>query len=172
MFTSTWIPQPSLDEMSRFVADREHLDGAIIEFGSWEGRSTIAIASGTAQPVLAVDHWQGTPGDRLTREPAQKADIFARFQSNTAGHPNIVPTQMTIEEFMTSWDKPIKFLHIDADHAYEPVKEQIEWAKALMISGGIMCGDDYSSNWPGVVKAVNECLPAHGVHHVMWIQEF
>jgi len=172
MFTSAWIPQASLDLMTRLVRDREHMDGAIIEFGAWEGRSTIAIAHGTSQDVIAVDHWRGNPGDHLTEPIAATTDVYARFRDNTRHLPNIVPAMMDVAEFMESWEGPIKFLHIDADHNYEPVKQQIEWAKPLMVKRGIMCGDDYSSNWPGVVEAVNECLPSHGVHHVMWMQEF
>lgn len=172
MFTSTWIPTPTLERLTGLVQEREHLDGHIIEFGSWEGRSTIAIALGTNQPVLAVDHWQGTPGDRLTEIPAKHDNIYARFLDNVEDYPHIRPMVMTTEQFMESWDRPIKFLHIDADHNYEPVKAQIEWAKPLMVKGGVMCGDDYSSNWPGVVQAVNEALPAHHVEIVMWVQEF
>lgn len=171
-FTSTWIPEPTLQRLTNMVRDREELDGAIIEFGSWEGRSTIAIAQGTDQPVLAVDHWQGTPGDPLTYDPAQADDIYARFLANTDEYDNIKSVIMSTEEFMDIWTKPIKFLHIDADHNYHPVKAQIEWAKTLMVPGGVMCGDDYSANWPGVVQAVNESLPAYHVEIVMWIQEF
>lgn len=171
-FTSTWIPEPTLQRLTQLVREREHLDGAIIEFGAWEGRSTIAIAEGTEQPVRAVDHWQGTPGDPLTFDPARADDIYLRFLHNTAGHDNIHPVVMSTEAFMAKFDQPIKFLHIDADHNYEPVKKQIEWAKRLMVPGGVMCGDDYSANWPGVVKAVNETLPAHHVEIVMWVQEF
>jgi hypothetical protein len=171
-FTSAWIPSPTLRQLTHLVAAREHLDGAIIEFGAWEGRSTIAIGSGTMQDVIAVDHWQGNLGDPWTEPHAQTQDIYARFTQNTAHLPNIIPAVMRIEDFMDSWDSPIKFLHIDADHNYHPVKEQIEWAKPLMVEGGIMCGDDYSHNWPGVVQAVNETLPEHRVEIVMWMQDF
>lgn len=172
MFTSAWIPGHTLIRLGDFVAERTQLDGHIIEFGSWEGRSTVAIAQRTNEPVLAVDHWQGTPGDSLTYDPAQEDNIYARFLDNVEGYPNVRPMVMSTEQFMDTWDRPIKFLHIDADHNYEPVKAQIEWAKPLMVQGGIMCGDDYAARWPGVVQAVNECLPAHHVETVMWVQEF
>ncbi|HEY7823857.1 MAG TPA: class I SAM-dependent methyltransferase [Acidimicrobiia bacterium] len=172
MFTSAWIPGETLERMTGLVRDRSHLDGAIIEFGSWEGRSTIAIALGTEEPVLAVDHWRGNPGDEHTEPYAAAEDIYARFLRNTQDYPNIIPVRRPIEEFMSGYSEPIKFLHIDADHNYGPVRDQIEWARPLMVGGGIMCGDDYASTWPGVVQAVNECLPSHHVERVMWMQEF
>ena len=171
-FTSAWIPETTLTRLSQFTRERQHLDGAVIEFGAWEGRSTIAIASGTSDDVIAVDHWRGNPGDEHTEPFAEAEDIYARFRSNTAHLPNIVPAVMDVDQFMAQFAGSIKFLHIDADHNYQPVRDQIEWAKPLMVDGGIMCGDDYSSNWPGVVQAVNECLPAHHVETVMWVQEF
>lgn len=172
MFTSAWIPEPTLARLSDLVAEREHLDGSVIEFGAWEGRSTVAIASGTSGVVYAVDHWRGNPGDIHTEPVARTEDIYSRFLDNIEGIDNIRPVVMDTHEFMTAWTDPIKFLHIDADHTYEAVREQIEWAKRLMVPGGVMCGDDYSSNWPGVVQAVNETLPAHHVEIVMWVQEF
>lgn len=172
MFTSAWIPEPTLETLTRMVQEREQLSGAIIEFGAWEGRSTIAIAQGTTQPVIAVDHWRGNPGDMHTEPAATEHDIYSRFLHNTRNYPNIQPVHMNIDDFMAQWDQPIKFLHIDADHNYGPVKGQVEWAKPLMVEGGIMCGDDYSSNWPGVVQAVTETLPQHRVEIVMWVQEF
>lgn len=172
MFTSAWIAAPTLERITGMVREREHLGGSILEFGSWEGQSTIAIAQGTSQPVIAVDHWKGNPGDKYTEPFAKSDDIYARFLQNVEQYDNIHPMVTSTEQFMDTWTKPIKFLHIDADHNYGAVKEQIEWAKSLMVSGGIMCGDDYSSNWPGVVAAVNETLPAHHVEIAMWLQEF
>lgn len=172
IFTSAWIPEASLEEITRMVRERANLGGAIIEFGAWEGRSTIAIALGTEEPVLAVDHWRGNPGDRHTEPFAAAEDIHARFLENTRDYPQIRAVRLPTEEFMATWTEPIKFLHIDADHTYEAVRDQIEWAKPLMVEGGVMCGDDYAASWPGVVQAVNQTLPAHHVHRVMWIQEF
>lgn len=172
IFTSAWIPTPTLKRLTELVQQREHLPGAIIEFGSWEGRSTIAIASGTTQPVFAVDHWKGNTGDEHTEPVAQANDIYARFRYNTQWHKNIQPVVTDIDAFMVAWGEPIKFIHIDADHNYGPVKRQIQWAQQYMVPGGVMCGDDYSPNWPGVVNAVDECLPQRRIEIVMWVQEF
>lgn len=172
MFTSSWIPEHTLNRLTALVKEREHLHGAVIEFGAWEGRSTIAIAAGTTGTVHAVDHWKGNPGDIHTEPVAAEHDIYARFLTHTTGMTHIKPVVTSTEQFMAHWNQPIKFLHIDADHNYEAVAAQIEWAKPLMVEGGVMCGDDYSANWPGVVQAVNETLPAHHVELVMWLQEF
>jgi hypothetical protein len=47
-------------------------------------------------------------------------------------------------------------IYIDASHDYESVKTDIlSWFPKLK-TGGIICGDDYITGWPGVVRAVNE----------------
>jgi hypothetical protein len=47
-------------------------------------------------------------------------------------------------------------VYIDASHEYEYVKQDIlNWLPKVKL-GGIICGDDYTRGWPGVVLAVNE----------------
>jgi predicted O-methyltransferase YrrM len=57
----------------------------------------------------------------------------------------------------------IKFdlIHIDAEHEYSAVKNDIENYWNLLNEDGVMICDDYSSNWPGVVKAVDELVRTH-----------
>jgi hypothetical protein len=44
---------------------------------------------------------------------------------------------------------------LDADHSYESTKQDILWAQR--VGAKIICGHDYSSRFPGVVRAVEEC---------------
>lgn len=167
-FTSAWIDVSTLHMMKQFVIDRQHLDGAIIEFGCWEGRSITYLADATNETVHAVDHWQGNAGN-FTSDIAKERDVYAAFLENTQEFKNVMPHKESTEAFMAKWTKPIKFLHLDADHNYLPLKEQIEWALPLMVSGGVLCGDDYSEKWPGVMQAVDELLPNREIHSAMWI---
>lgn len=53
-------------------------------------------------------------------------------------------------------DESLDFVYIDANHAYNYVKQDIqEWSKKVRI-GGIISGHDYDMVHPDVVKAVNE----------------
>ena len=47
-------------------------------------------------------------------------------------------------------------MYIDASHEYEYVIEDIKHWLPKVKKGGIICGDDYISGWPGVIQAVNE----------------
>jgi len=51
------------------------------------------------------------------------------------------------------------------------VKRQIEWILPKLSPGAVLCGDDYSQRWPGVVQAVDELLPGASVEQFMWIYQ-
>lgn len=170
-FTETWIPEQTLQRLGQLVRETENVPGAVIEFGVWEGRSFVAIAEAAAPRIAhAVDHWQGSVSDSdPTLQMARERDVRSAFLANTAHLNNVTAHQMHSDDFMAKWSKPIAFLHLDADHGYESVKRQIEWAVPLLSYGGVLCGDDYSDRWPGVVRAVNESLSGVTVEHYMWI---
>lgn len=63
------------------------------------------------------------------------------------------------------------FVFIDGDHNYEAVAEDIRTWRPLLAPGGILAGDDYSHEFPGVQRAVREAFGADGyrVHGTTWI---
>jgi hypothetical protein len=172
-YTETWIPEVTLSRLQDLVRSTERKRGAVLEFGVWEGRSLVAIAEAAAPRLVhAVDHWRGSlSDDDMTLGLAQERDVFAAYTENTAHLDNVMTHRVDTVEFMSGWSNPISFLHLDADHGYESVKAQILWAKRLLIRGGVLCGDDFSDRWPGVVNAVRDTLPAATVEHYMWIYQ-
>ena len=60
--------------------------------------------------------------------------------------------------FYSSYDgETLAMTFIDADHTYEGVKEDIDWAVRSGVP--IISGHDYSDAFPGVVRVVNETFP-------------
>lgn len=59
---------------------------------------------------------------------------------------------------------------IDSNHNYEHVAQDIALWKPHMLSGGILAGDDYSENFPGVMRAVKEAFgTAFEVRGTTWL---
>lgn len=138
------------------VARTEGVAGRVVEVGCWEGRSTVVLANAVAPDVVhAVDTWRGSPGE-ISASLAQERDVFAQFTENiaalTAG--NVAPHRTGWRTYFTSDTSPIRFLHIDAEHSYDEVRDNIETAKPLIAPGGIIAGDD--AHHEPVMRAVHE----------------
>jgi predicted O-methyltransferase YrrM len=153
-FTERWFceeSQSALEGLYRTVAD---LDGAVIEVGSWEGRSTLALSKACYPHTLhAVDTWEGSPGE-ISATLAADRDVHATFVDNMRrlSKGNVEPHRMGWREFFASWDQPIRLLFIDAEHSYVEVRDNIEAALPLMVPGGIVCGDD--NHHPPIQRAI------------------
>lgn len=143
-FTEEWFSEASQQALAELARATDGLDGAVIEIGCWEGRSTIALA-GAVHPaeVYAVDTWQGSPGE-ISETLAGERDVYDTFRRNIAEgtNGNVLPYRVDWRAFMSRWNDPIRFVHIDATHTYTEVVDNIEAVRPHIVPGGIICGDD------------------------------
>jgi predicted O-methyltransferase YrrM len=151
-FTEEWFSDGScgvLADLGRRVTD---IPGLIVEVGSWEGRSTCALANAIApRTVHAVDTWAGSPGE-VSAELAAHRNVYARFLANVEGL-NVEPHRMGWREFVpTVTDQRVALVFIDAEHTYEEVHDTIWAFLPLMADGSVICGDD--AGHPPVGRAV------------------
>lgn len=168
-FTEAWFPLESCTALARLARSVSHLSGAIIEVGCWEGRSTCALANAVHPEIVhAVDTWQGSPSE-ISAVLAAKRDVFATFAHNvratTAG--NVHAHRMGWREFFGIFDGPTKFVHIDAEHTYSEVADNIDVITPLMVHGGVICGDDF--HHPPVRQAVLERFPNAEREATLWV---
>lgn len=167
-FNETWIKEETLNKIESLVESVSNIDGAIIEFGVWEGRSFVKIASAAKdRECIAVDHWEGN-NEEVTIKALKERDVYSIFLDNIKDLKNVSIQKMSTKDFMSSWDGKIAFIHIDADHTYDSLKKEIEWVMPRLSDGGVICGDDYSKNWQGIIDAVDELLPNAEVFNYMW----
>jgi predicted O-methyltransferase YrrM len=66
-------------------------------------------------------------------------------------------------------DESLDVVFIDLTHTYEAVKEDIALWLPKVKKGGILGGDDYHENWPGVIQAVDELLYGRAFIGDCWI---
>lgn len=125
------------------LAQLESRNGVIVEIGSWKGKSTILLASGSmkvgGEKVFAID-----PHKPLAEE-GYVEDTEAEFRKNimAAGvQDHVVPMVMTSEEAAKGWSKPIRLLWIDGDHRYEQVKRDFLLWSPHVVEGGIIAMHD------------------------------
>lgn len=158
-----WFYHP---EFYRDVVNLIPSGSTIVEIGAWRGRSTCCLASyikksGKQIKLYSVDTWLGSD-EQVHKDiiESMEVSLFEDFKENIKMcdvEDVITPMQMSsIDASKEFEDESIDFIMIDGAHDYESVKADIEAWLPKLAKNGIIAGDDYSSTWKGVMKAVNE----------------
>lgn len=161
----------TVDELN-WLAFQASTRRVIVEFGSWCGRSSIALACGSQ--LLCVDTWADYPKHRHNIKSGRTSR--EEFLHNTAKFPNVTSHQGDLSDDKTKAAVArivagmggADMVFIDATHEYEPVKGDISLAREIMNPGGLLCGHDYGADWPGLVAAVHECVANVSTFESIW----
>lgn len=184
-FNDNWYSDSQLKELGNIVSQIPDKEGAVIEIGCWEGKSTHFLANKIyPQNLICNDTWLGNAAEshatskrHISEIILETRDVYSIFLNNmnelTKGNYSIVKEDCL--DWLRSFNKPIKFCHIDASHDYESVFKTINLLLPHMIPNGILCGDDFlhaSANRKdlngGVERAVREALPQYQSKKNIW----
>ena len=159
----------------------------VIEVGSWKGLSTNTMAEvlkryglSSSSSIIAVDTWLGAPEfwtwglEDPTRGLSLKLvdgypTVFYTFTKNAKllGNSDVIApfpiSSLQGADVLKQKGIVADVIYVDASHEYAAVKQDIEAYWELLKPGGVMLGDDYSQNWPGVCQAVNEFAQSRGI---------
>ena len=145
----------------------------IIEVGTWKGASAITMAGalkahGIASAIICVDTWLGTfdawEMPEIRESLALKhgyPTLYYQFLANVVktGYSNIVIPLPSPSAVAFRWFRKVgvvaDLIYIDADHDAESVYNDIRKYWQLLSPSGVLFGDDYLPEWPGVVRAVD-----------------
>jgi predicted O-methyltransferase YrrM len=132
----------------------------ILEIGSWVGASALSFAQGLQLhndgngTITCVDAWKPffnreTHKDNIyvVMEQALSSETaYQLFTHNIATIPKTITCQhlrgQSDNILPLLRDNTFDIIFIDADHAYTPVKRDIQNSLSLVKEGGIICGDD------------------------------
>jgi len=131
-----------IDELEWLHDTSKNMD-TVLEIGSWQGRSTIALLRGCKGIVFAVDPWYGN------------SRSYKEFVYNTKEFIHLVIIKMPSLRAVEIFTAPVDMVFIDGNHEYKSVKSDIEaW---LPLTKKVICGHDYGDLLvPGVKQAVDE----------------
>lgn len=158
-----WFTFPNLySEMVQKFKDNSHF----VEIGSWMGRSASYMAveiinSGYNIKFDCIDTWNGS-SEHQEHHIIKNESLFEEFKKNTTRVSHII-TPIRLNSLSASLlyeDNSLDFIFIDASHEYEDVKNDILCWKNKVKKNGIISGHDYTENWKGVKRAVNEIFGA------------
>lgn len=136
-------------------------ESAVVEIGSFCGRSTVVLASvvqslGAQTKVYAIDSHDGLVGaaGQWTTSLGSTLRVFRR---NIAENGLTTVVEAIVKRsYDVNWDKPIAFLFIDGLHDYGNVSRDFHHFERSVIPGGYIAFHDYADYYPGVKKFVDE----------------
>jgi len=156
--------------------------GAIVEIGSFKGRSTVMLAKVASRyglgPIVSIDPHT----HNLSTGPDGSAlpSTFEEFQSvlRNAGVAEHVEIHHAFSTAVSpAWNRNIRFLWIDGDHSYQGAQSDFAGFSPFLVSGGVVALHDALNNFAGPIRVfVEEILrpnrfgPAGFVHSVAWAQ--
>lgn len=133
-----------LDSAATQVTDREtailtryaHTASVIVEIGTFEGKTAVALAEATAGKVFSIDpFFSGRLGFGY-------GEVIARVARRRAGAQNLEYIKGFSYEAVVQFDLVIDMIFIDADHSYEGVRRDwIDWTPKLKVGGIVALHD-------------------------------
>lgn len=145
---------------------RQKLDGAVMEFGCFQGHTAIQILrtmqqAGDDAPLILFDSFKGVPpsthpGDTYWRAGDLTAD-YEEVRRRFAPYSQVQVIPGFFKDTLPAFSKTkVKFAHVDAD-LYVSIKEVDEWLLPRMEINGTVVYDDYGfTSCQGALQAINE----------------
>jgi predicted O-methyltransferase YrrM len=159
----------ALYELARACTGR----GAIVEIGSWKGRSTVCLATGSRAGagghVYAIDPHTGSAEHHAA---FGEVDTVAEFRANVegAGVAGLVTALVTTSlDAGAGFDRPVELLFVDGAHEYDAVRADLELWLPKVVDGGFVAVHDAFLEQSGPRRAIREllagaCSDVHFVH--------
>jgi predicted O-methyltransferase YrrM len=145
--------------------------GSIAEIGTFEGRFFIALALalGKEEHAYGFDLFEWPGNQSLDR-------LLANAEANGLIRDRLTPLsfdtgKLTPERFShLTGDEPLRFIHIDGDHAPESLTHDLSLAHASLHPHGLICIDDMlHPAFPFLVVAVHDYLKQNPEMRLMCI---
>ena len=130
------------------LAERGPGAGAIVEIGSYHGKSTVLLAHASQgagrEKVIAIDPHLGG---------AVQAFHDSLARAGVTEH--VTPVVATSDAAAGTWHGPVRLLWIDGAHAYDQVDRDFNNWTPFLVEGGIVAFHD-TYEWEGVRRVVDE----------------
>lgn len=144
-------------EELKWLAKAASKHDTIVEIGSYQGRSTCAMAQNTKGVIYAVDDFVGPRDKQNLGLP-----IFELFCGNLLPEiqqGKVIPVIANHADM--NLDIRPDMVFIDGSHEYEDVKRDVTTWQAKLRPGGLLCGHD--AQFTQVQKALAETLGSYKV---------
>lgn len=145
------------------VAAGAPAEGAILEIGSFKGKSTVGLASVARRygfaPIVSVDPHSAPAVTDFGHGSQQSSWEDFQATLRAAGLERSVEAHRAYSrDLATGWTRPIRFLWIDGDHTYRGAKQDIDLFRGHLVPGAIVALHDVLHTFEGPVRVFAEEL--------------
>ncbi|MET8690207.1 class I SAM-dependent methyltransferase [Streptomyces sp. NPDC004732] len=149
--------------------------GDLLEMGCYLGKSTVVMGQflRPEEKMTVCDLFGADDGytKEATKAFYQKSLTRRAFEANYTAFHDVLPELVEGRTDMLPElidDGSCRFIHIDASHMYDDVRDDILTARNALREDGILVLDDYrTEHTPGVAAATWEAVFRHGLRPVM-----
>jgi predicted O-methyltransferase YrrM len=133
--------------------------GVIVEIGSWKGKSTIWMASGSRRgagvKVHAIDPHTAESDNLATQSAGPTLEEFTRNIRSAGLDDLVVPLVTTSAEAAAHFSHPVELIFIDGAHDYANVALDLDLWFSKVVDGGTIAFHDTVA-WEGPRRLVAE----------------
>jgi len=139
----------------------------IFEFGTYDGATTALLARAAPEAQVLTFDLPPDEVERLGGVVAEQLALVGGAGAKFRGTPEserIVQLYGDSRRFdATPYRASMGMVLVDGSHEYDCVVADSENALRMVDPEGIVVWDDYSPQWEGVVRAVDEVAERHGI---------
>lgn len=121
---------------------------------AWGSHARSILSNVDMKELILIDPWEKYELKDQSIDPSNfYEETVERFKNDN----NVkILREFSTKAVLRFSDEYFDFVYIDACHTYEDVVQDLSvwWPKIK--SGGVLCGHDFSEEWPGIVRAVTE----------------
>lgn len=162
-----WLPEENVELLRRLIVDNDVQ--SVIEVGAFVGKSTAFFAS-LVDEVISIEPFDGPERSPYLKKAMRQWPRLTQrqvYDNHLRDFDNITTFETTsLNAAITLPNLTADLIYLDGSHELVDVKADLElWAPR---ANKVICGDDYSSWWPGVVEAVDTSGLAVNTDQRLW----
>jgi len=140
-----------------------------IEVGTYRGDFSVQLLTKwQGKKLYSLDCWVEQDPAIYTDNPQGQKQNYQMTVAKLApfGVRSEIIHAFSVETAQTFKDRSLDFAYLDANHSYDATLADLEAWGPKIRDGGLLCGDDYTADYPGVSRAVQDYarwmnLPVH-----------
>jgi len=140
--TAGWLSRDEALALHRYAS--EVVSGAIVEVGSYRGRSTAALSAGARAgvPVFAIEPHEAMSDESTGTFGPEDRAAFYRTMLRTGASRNVRLLNTSSEVLSPGWTAPVSLLFIDGLHDEPSVSRDWRAWRPHLVSGATVVFDD------------------------------